>query len=77
MKTFKNIAAVLAIGLITVSIVRNNLNLADNHPFLMFGVGLLLVVVVPFHLITTARQNMSDDYIENTGNQHVYQNRPV
>lgn len=76
MKTIKNIAAVIGLGLIAVSVVGNILEFNNNHAFLMFGVVLLLALVLPLHIITTSNYDkIRDEVIKNAEKQQGYQNR--
>ncbi|MEQ9297502.1 MAG: hypothetical protein RIF33_03015 [Cyclobacteriaceae bacterium] len=76
MKTIKNIAAVIGLGLISVSVVGNILEFNNNHAFLMFGVVLLLALVLPLHVITTSNYDkIRDEVIKNAEKQQGYQNR--
>ncbi|MEQ8714393.1 MAG: hypothetical protein RIC80_15345 [Cyclobacteriaceae bacterium] len=76
MKTIKNIAAVVGLGLIAMSVAGNILNFSNNHAFLMFGVVLLLALVLPLHIITTSNYDkIRDEVIKNAEKQQGYQNR--
>ena len=76
MKKIRNIAAVIAFGLIAASIVGNVLNFTHNHAFLMFGVVLMLALVLPLHVITTTNYDkIRDKVIKNAEIHQGYKSR--